>query len=57
MSGSHAVFSVVLDTQKTLALAQAGRTIADCPLVTHTLRRNLAFDLVDFTLIRVARWQ
>lgn len=49
LSGSHVVFSsVVLDKQKTLALTQAGKTIADCPLITHTLRRNLAFDLVDF---------
>ncbi len=49
LSGSHVVFSsVVLDTQKTLALAQTGNTIADCPLITHTLRRNLDFDLVDF---------
>ncbi|UUC21418.1 DEAD/DEAH box helicase family protein [Pseudomonas asiatica] len=49
LSGSHVVFSsVVLDKHKTLALAQAGKSIADCPLITHTLRRNLAFDLVDF---------
>ena len=40
--------SVVLDNQRTLALAQPGKTVANCPLITHTLKRNLAFDLVDF---------
>lgn len=49
LSGSHVFFSsVVLDNQQTLTLAHAGKTVDDCPLITHTLKRNLAFDLVDF---------
>lgn len=49
LSDSHVIFSsVVLDSQLTLALAQPGKTVATCPLITHTLKRNLAFDLVDF---------
>lgn len=49
LSDSHVIFSsVVLDNQRTLALAQPGKTVATCPLITHTLKRNLAFDLVDF---------
>lgn len=49
LSDSHVIFSsVVLDNQSTLALAQPGKTVAICPLIMHTLKRNLAFDLVDF---------
>lgn len=53
LSGSHVFFfSVVLDNQRTLALAQAGKTVEGCPLITHTLKRNDAFDLVDFHIDR-----
>lgn len=49
LSGSHVFFSsVVLDHQRTSALALPGKTVATCPLITHTLKRNLDFDLVDF---------
>lgn len=47
--GSHVSFSsVVLDTQQTLALTQTDKAVSACPLITHTLKRNLSFDLVDF---------
>lgn len=46
---SHVIFSsVVLDSHATQALAWNGKTMSACPLVTHTLKRNLEFDLVDF---------
>jgi len=46
---SHVIFSsVVLDSHATQVLAQNGKTMSACPLVTHTLKRNLEFDLVDF---------
>lgn len=46
---SHVIFSsVVLDNHATRALAQGGETLSACPLVSHTLKRNLEFDLVDF---------
>lgn len=49
LSGPHVTFSsVVLNAQQTLALAHAGETFATCPLITHTMQRNAAFDLVDF---------
>jgi len=49
LSGSHVIFSsVVLDIQQTLALTQTDKTVSACPLITHTLKRNLSFDLVDF---------
>jgi hypothetical protein len=49
LSGSHVIFSsVVLDIQQTLALTQTDRAVAACPLITHTLQRNMFFDLVDF---------
>lgn len=49
LSGAHIIFSsVVLDAKGTQALALHGKTMAVCPLVTHTLGRNLDFDLVDF---------
>lgn len=49
LSGAHIIFSsVVLNAKGTQALALHGKTMAACPLVTHTLRRNLDFDLVDF---------
>jgi len=46
---SHEIFSsVVLDSHATQALARNGKTMSACPLVTHTLKHNLEFDLVDF---------
>lgn len=49
LSRSHVIFSsVVLDSQQTLALVQPDESLANCPLIMHTLGRNLVFDVVDF---------
>ncbi len=55
-SGSHVVMSsVVLDGLQTLALANSDKTGVTCSLITHTLKRNLAFDLVDFHIDNIGR--
>lgn len=57
LRGGHVIFSsVVLNSEQTLALAQLGsRTVTSCPLITHTLKRNDAFDLVDFRIDRLGQ--
>lgn len=42
--------SVVLDKEKTLALAKKGESNSTCPLIIHTLKRNDTFDLVNFRI-------
>lgn len=54
---SHVIFSsVVLDSHATQVLAQNGKTMSACPLVTHTLKRNLSLIWWISTLTNVGSW-
>ncbi len=56
LSGAHVVMSsVVLDELQTQALANTDKTDVTCSLITHTLKRNVEFDLVDFHVDHLGR--